>query len=451
MDIFFIHGVNKRRELGHTFAGADDAGSDEDGFSSKYEQELDIMRESLQRCCRDVDLPEPRFCPVYWGGHGARIHFYERSGPRCSALVQSGARRGKVAFKRKGRPLGSSPAASDPELARIADELELIAGQMTQGSVSLLELLYSAPQAVLQTMLAPELEKQRADSSKRRAAGASVALLARRVSEDHALRAALERAAQAGDLELVQLLQAELSRSNGPRAQGAGSWALTTMLRLASGVISSKIKSDATYLHASRFFGDSVNYFAGRGTHAEPGVIIQDVRKQIEEHLRRSPRTGPTVFVTHSLGGALFYDLFTYFMPELRFDLWVSVGTQLSYYEDVKLLARSSETVGGYFGREIEGVSRKVVAPLPAGASWYNVFDARDPLAFAAQEVFENARDLQVRLDESSIFAIHTAYFRDPHFYEGLMQAFAKHFGKSVKGHASSLFEIPMSLNSRSE
>jgi len=444
MDVFFIHGVNKRRELGHAFAEAEGSGGDDDRFSKKYKAEIAAMGEALSRCCREASLPEPRLCPVYWGGHGARIHFYEREESRYHALVQSTARRGRVEFKRKGRPLGAAGAATDPELARVADELELIAGQLTRDSVSLLELLYAAPQAVLQTMLTPELDKLRADPAKRQAAGASVAALARRVREDSALRARLEQAAQTGDLELVELLQRELARGGGQRGQGIGSWTLTTMRRLASGSISSMLKSQAAYLDASRFFGDSVRYFAGRGTPKEPGPIVRDVLKQIDEYRASSSGTGPTIFISHSLGGALFYDLFTYFEPELRFDLWVSVGSQLAYYEDVKLLARSTEEAGAYFGREVEGISRKVTAALPPGAAWYNLFDARDPIAFAAEEVFANVKDLQVRLTEGDIATVHTGYFSDPHFYEGLKQAFAERFGTRIQSEASSLFEMPM-------
>jgi hypothetical protein len=444
MDIFFIHGVNKRRELGHTFASAEGSGGDGDGFLRKYDAEISDMREWLRRCCREAGLPEPRLCPVYWGGHGARIHFYEREGSKCHALVQSAARRGRVEFKRKGRPLGVAAGASDPEQTRVAEELELIAGQLARESVTLVELLYAAPQAVIQTMLAPELDKHRADPAKRRAAGASVAVLARRVREDTALRAALEQAALVGDLALVELLQRELARSSGQRAQGVGTWTLTTMRRLASGTISSLLKSQSAYLDASRFFGDSVRYFAGRGTPAEPGPIVRDALSQIDAHLASSPRTGPTIFITHSLGGALFYDLFTYFVPELRFDLWVSVGSQLAYYEDVKLLARSTEATGAYFGREIEGVPRKVSAALPPGAAWYNLFDARDPIAFAAEEVFENVRDLQVRLTEGDIATVHTGYFNDAYFYEGLKQAFSERFGTRIQSEASSLFEMPV-------
>jgi len=451
MDIFFIHGVNKRRELGHTFAGAEGSGGADDRFFRKYDAELEGMGEWLRRTCRESGLPEPRLCPVYWGGHGARIHFYERDGSMCRSLVQSAARRGRVEFKRKGRPLGAAGAATDPELTRIADELELIAGQLARGSVTLLELLYAAPQPVLQTMLSPELDKQQAGHERRQAASAAVAALARRVRGDSPLRASLEQAAQTSDLDLVELLQRELSRSTGPRAQGIGSWALTTMRRLASSNISSMLKAPGVYLDASRFFGDSVRYFAGRGTPAEPGAIIRDVKDQIDEYLETSSRSGPTIFITHSLGGALFYDLFTYFVPELRFDLWVSVGSQLAYYEDVKLLARSSAEAGAYFGRPVEGVSRKVSAALPPGAAWFNVFDARDPLAFGAEEVFANAQDLPVRLIDGDIATVHTAYFGDPQFYEGLKRAFSERFGTRIQSDANSLFEMPAPLSGELE
>jgi len=215
---------------------------------------------------------------------------------------------------------------------------------------------------------------------------------------------------------------------------------------LVSSNIANMLKSPGVSLDASRFFGDSVRYFAGRGTPAEPGSIIRDVKDQIKAYRDSSSGTGPTIFITHSLGGALFYDLFTYFVPDMRFDLWVSVGSQLAYYEDVKLLARSSADAGAYFGRPVEGVSRKVSAALPPGAAWFNLFDARDPLAFGAQEVFANVQDVPVRLIDGDIATVHTAYFGDPQFYEGLKRAFADHFGTRVQADANSLFEMPAPL-----
>jgi hypothetical protein len=229
----------------------------------------------------------------------------------------------------------------------------------------------------------------------------------------------------------LDLLERELSRRGEQRPQDLRTLLLTTARRLVSGPIVAALKSQDSYLAAGRFFGDSVRYFAERGSKAEPGPIIVDVKRQIDDYLRSSARSGPTVFITHSLGGALFYDLFTHFYPELRFDLWVSVGSQLAYYEDAKLLKQSSEQVGAYQGGPVPGVPAKVTAALPSGARWYNVLDPRDPVGFAAEVAFDNVSDCYVRLDTTDFAAVHSGYFSDDRFYQQLTDILSQSFGPS--------------------
>jgi hypothetical protein len=83
-----------------------------------------------------------------------------------------------------------------------------------------------------------------------------------------------------------------------------------------------------------------------------------------------------------------------------------------------------------------------VSAPLPQGAAWYNLLDARDPIAFAAEQVFSNVRDVQVRLAEQDFAAVHSAYFADPRFYDALGQIFAERFGARIESDASAFFGL---------
>jgi len=435
MDIFLIHGVNKRSEAGHTFAGAKGSGAPHDGFASKYQREVDSMRAKLTQACEAGGFPPPRICPVYWGAHGPRFHFYETVESEGKTTFRPLVQRSNLAalvFSRRQRSQGPGEPYQDPGLTSVAEELALIGGQLGRAQTTLGELVLAAPQPVLEALLAPEHVTQRSSEAERLEISKRVSALARSIATDAELRAAIEDTRGAGeraDLALLDLLERELSRRGEQRPQDLRTLLLTTARRLVSGPIVAALKSQDSYLAAGRFFGDSVRYFAERGSKAEPGPIIVDVKRQIDDYLRSSARSGPTVFITHSLGGALFYDLFTHFYPELRFDLWVSVGSQLAYYEDAKLLKQSSEQVGAYQGGPVPGVPAKVPAALPSGARWYNVLDPRDPVGFAAEVAFDNVSDRYVRLDATDFAAVHSGYFSDDRFYEQLTDILSQSFG----------------------
>jgi hypothetical protein len=424
MDVFFIHGVNKRSEAGHTFAGAKGSGQPSDRFAGRYKEDLDAMRTRLAHACAGAGLEAPRFCPIYWGAHGPRFHFYdttESEGKTTFRPLVQQRNLSALLFSRKQRSLGPGDPYVDPALAAVAEELALIAGRLGRDRVTLGELVLAAPQPVLEALLAPEHLAHRSGHAERLAASKRVSGLAQRIATDQELRTLLRDTSGAGeqaDLALLDLLQRELSRRGEQRPQDLRVLLLSTARRLVSGPIVTELKSQSSYLAAGRFFGDSVRYFAERGSKAEPGPIIVDVKRQIDDYLRDPGRSGPTVYITHSLGGALFYDLFSYFYQELRFDLWVSVGSQLAYYEDAKLLKQSSDQIGAYHGGVVPGVPAKVTAPLPTQARWYNVLDPRDPVGFSAEVAFDNVHDEHVRLDTSDFAEVHSAYFSDDRFYE---------------------------------
>src|SRR5262249_17188768 len=150
------------------------------------------------------------------------------------------------------------------------------------------------------------------------------------------------------------------------------------------------LTSTKIYAHLSRSMGDAMLYFEGRGSVQKPGPIVSHLLAELRPLSDGSQRV-PTVVVTHSLGCSIFYDLFTHFNRELQFDLWVSVGSQLSLHEDIGILASSRK------GDPALPAGRPGPAPveLPAGAAWYNFFDPNDPLAYPSEGVFEHVRDVQ--------------------------------------------------------
>jgi hypothetical protein len=156
--------------------------------------------------------------------------------------------------------------------------------------------------------------------------------------------------------------------------------------------------------------GDALIYFLRRGAPQAEGPIVARVLQRIREKLPKEPDGIPTVFVTHSLGCTIFYDLFTHFDPSLRFDLWVSVGSQLSLYEEVKILANSNAQAAV---TKAPGEPGHVPVALPKGARWYNVVDPRDPLAYTSQCVFEAVRDEIYECKNDQVDEIHNAYLEE--------------------------------------
>ena len=228
MDIFLIHGVNRRSESGHTFAGAKGSGEPNDGFAKNYRRENDAMRTKFAHACESAGWGTPRFCPVYWGVHGPRFHFYDTSESDGKTMFRPLVQQRNLAalvFSRKQRSQGASEPYVEPVLAAVAEELALIAGRFGHERVTLADLVLAEPQPVLEAMLAPEHLAHRSSQSERLQSSKQVADLARRIATEPQLRATLRETSNAGegaDLALLELLQRELSRRGAAAARICG-------------------------------------------------------------------------------------------------------------------------------------------------------------------------------------------------------------------------------------
>ncbi|HSY25822.1 MAG TPA: hypothetical protein VK841_27075, partial [Polyangiaceae bacterium] len=305
----------------------------------------------------------------------------------------------------------------------IFGSLDLLAAQCPEQPTSLRDILLLEPEATLHVLFDPIGRRDGLTDAEFDALDARLASAARRLATDENVRRAfLAIDASAPEADLAALQQVRELLEGTEQAQG-GAWSrlfgpiLGAFTRLA--VV--QAKSPGVYVHGGRFFGDSVRYFSQRGTREAPGEVVRSVLAQIRNGMRDFPDDSPTVFLTHSLGSALFYDLFTYFARGLSFDLWISVGSQVGYYEDAKLLANSSRAGGGYYGAPIPEVPAKVRVPLPPGARWFDVRDPRDPIAFPAAPVFENVVDVSLITRNHNFFEIHNAYFTDSRFGAALV------------------------------
>ena len=159
-----------------------------------------------------------------------------------------------------------------------------------------------------------------------------------------------------------------------------------------------------------RFFGDVFIYFNSRGNRQAPGSIPKLLLDAIDAAVANATPGDPLVIVGHSLGGVIMYDLATHFRPELQIDLFVTVGSQVAHFEEMKLF-RSSDPA----------VKAPNKAKVPANIKrWINVYDEVDIFAYAAKPIFDRV-DVDGRYDtQTYVIKAHGAYFDQARFYERL-------------------------------
>jgi pimeloyl-ACP methyl ester carboxylesterase len=159
-----------------------------------------------------------------------------------------------------------------------------------------------------------------------------------------------------------------------------------------------------------RFFGDVFIYLNSRGTRSKPGPIPKRILAEFDDAHRQTPAGEPFVIIGHSLGAVIAMDLLSYYRPDLEVDLFVSVGSQVAHFEELKLYKNSDKAV----------VAPQRV-PRPANIHrWINVYDEVDIFAYAVERIYEGV-DLDSRYDtETFTVKAHVTYFTQDRFYQRL-------------------------------
>lgn len=163
----------------------------------------------------------------------------------------------------------------------------------------------------------------------------------------------------------------------------------------------------------SVFLGDVLTYLAERGTGEDPGPIVRIVTEAIDQAQHARSDDDPLVVAAHSMGGNIVYDILTYYRPDVRVDLLITVGSQVGFFEELKLFKGSD--------RQIPDTERPK-APAPDVGRWINVFDRADPLSYRAGPVFENVGDYAY---PTGAWWAHGSYFVQPRFHERLARRVA--------------------------
>jgi len=159
-----------------------------------------------------------------------------------------------------------------------------------------------------------------------------------------------------------------------------------------------------------RFFGDVFVYLDTRGDRVNPGQILQVIMNAIRQAAARKPGE-PLIVIAHSLGGVICFDLLSFYCPDVAVDLFVTVGSQVSQFEEIKRFKTSDPAIPS---------ARRPRAAAPGNIRhWVNVFDEVDIFAYACDKVFDRVIDFRYDTRTYTIKA-HGAYLEQDRFYSRL-------------------------------
>lgn len=161
----------------------------------------------------------------------------------------------------------------------------------------------------------------------------------------------------------------------------------------------------------TRFVGDVFTYINERGDPRDPGPIVRIVMADIQAAASRSGPKDPLVIVAHSMGGNIAYDILTSFLPDVYCHLFLTVGSQVSLFEEMKLFRASDRSIPNE-------TTPQVAKPRNIG-KWINVLDRVDILSYVMAPVFSGVTDFDF-LSNWSPLAAHGSYFYGPSFYQRL-------------------------------
>lgn len=357
MPIVLIHGIGVR----------------EDGFKRISTRCEPILRKYLLQPLSFETL-EVRW--VYWGQHGASFAWSLQSLPRAGVLESLGVEPEEETTEAPAQNLLLREAQRD--LPALVNELVAQAIQGEDIEPELLMALYDAArlpqvqQAVQNAQSDDELREILRD-----------ALAARQTSALEAM----------GQISGVPALDALLN---------AAQWATNYPLRLTRATMQKFLRPALTELTA-QLMGDVMCYLANRGERETPGAILQTVQNALT-----SAPDEPLIMLTHSMGGNIFYDLITYYCPEVQVNAWVSVAGQVGLLEELKLFKASNPAVR--FPNR--------VAASPNIGYWLNVYDPVDVLGFAAAPIFDGVEDMPYKTGSGWSAHALERYFGAPRFYE---------------------------------
>lgn len=395
MPIVFVHGVNNRRE------------------DADYDEGVERIRGFLKSLLAPRIGLDPTklatFFP-YWGGNGVRFRWKQASLPSSSNTVET------LSLKKPG------PGSADLELWMGEAHHQYGPGAVSLGEVSRKRSFEEAIDLAWDTASAVAPKGSGYDD----VVEGYLASLA--YAKDHPAPQWALASPSLSNVDFVQTLLKEIQpyRTALPgqaiESLGLKNWyqsfkesvsRLGSAPRDATTALVVEVGRQSTHEKASRFLGDIFVYLSERGTTAQPGPIVQQVLADLANaDAARCPGDDKLIVIGHSLGGVILYDIATYFKPDLNFDMFVSVGSQIALFEEMTLYRASKSDVPPNPPKDRLGKPK-------AFGKWLNVFDTNDVFSFRTTTVFDGPDDY--RFDTGyGLLQAHGGYFARPSFYKRL-------------------------------
>jgi hypothetical protein len=227
------------------------------------------------------------------------------------------------------------------------------------------------------------------------------------------------------DDDFLAELEVQVGSSIGVKSLSIGSALRNARDKLAGGFSNlvngpiAKVGRDKLTPAVAIFIGDVFRYL-------KEGSARDNIRKRVVESIQLAATKAkngnePLVVFGHSMGGVILYDLLS--DPtvirttdaalgfQLKVDLYVTVGSQVGLFEELKTFVSSDERIP-------RSGQKQVVRP-PRVDRWWNAFDKMDVLSFLTEPVFAGAEDFAVDTI-AGVKDAHSAYFTSAMFYQRL-------------------------------
>jgi hypothetical protein len=158
----------------------------------------------------------------------------------------------------------------------------------------------------------------------------------------------------------------------------------------------------------SGFLGDIFVYLK------RPELIAQEIIQDLEKaRIEANCNHEKLIIVAHSMGGVITYDILTHFLPDLKIDVFVTVGSQVAFFEELKLFHASDVNISA-----TSQINTRVEKP-PNINHWINIVDPNDGFSFSVDGIFSGAHDFNYSTG-NGIISSHTTYFDRPSFHKRL-------------------------------
>jgi hypothetical protein len=141
--------------------------------------------------------------------------------------------------------------------------------------------------------------------------------------------------------------------------------------------------------------------------------IQQTIAAAILEAANLRSAGNPLIVVAHSMGANICYDLLSSLLVDVQVDVFVSVGSQVGFFEELKLFNASDDAIGA--GAETNRVPRPKTV-----RRWLNVVDATDPLSFVIEPIFDSPDADFAYNTGAGLLMSHSAYWLRPSFHARL-------------------------------